>query len=141
MAAKANWKNQKAQFSKSFKNQLPSPMNPFEESPETPKAMAYPVAQKKSPPTQASSMFFIRMFEVFFERVKPDSTIANPACMKNTMLAVTSNHVVSTAVTRSAIWSSVLGPSWAEAEEKIAIARSAPASNPSGRRNLLLITH
>ena len=39
-------------------------MKPFEESPETPKAIAYPNAQKNRPPTQASSMFFMSTLDV-----------------------------------------------------------------------------
>ena len=36
---------------------------------------------------QKSIMFFIKMFPVFFARVKPASQSANPACIKKTNAA------------------------------------------------------
>ena len=38
---------------------------------------------------QKSSRFFIMMLPAFLARVKPLSTIANPACMKNTRAPAT----------------------------------------------------
>ena len=48
-----------------------------------------PTAQKAMAPTEKSIRFFIRMLTVFLARVNPDSTRANPACMKNTRKAAT----------------------------------------------------
>ena len=44
---------------------------------------------------QKSIRFFIMMFEAFLARVRPDSTIAKPACMKKTSTAVSTTHKVS----------------------------------------------
>ena len=41
-----------------------------------------------------STKFFIRMLAVFFTRVKPASTSANPGCMKNTSMAASIIHTV-----------------------------------------------
>jgi hypothetical protein len=54
-------------------------------------------------------MFFIRMFAVFFARTKPAVSMAKPACMKNTRNPAISNQAESSAATRSATVSSVVG--------------------------------
>ena len=40
--------------------------------------------------------FFITMFAVFFARVKPASTSAKPACIRNTRIPAITIHSVST---------------------------------------------
>jgi hypothetical protein len=40
-------------------------------------------------PMEKSIRFFIMILIAFFARVKPASTMANPACMKNTRAAAT----------------------------------------------------
>jgi hypothetical protein len=45
--------------------------------------------QKAQQPMQKSIKFFIMMLAAFLARVKPVSTMANPACMKNTKAAAT----------------------------------------------------
>ena len=62
-----------------------------------------PTAQKSNEPSEKSSKFFIRMFAVFFVRVKPASTRANPGCMKNTNMAASSIHTVSSDRAKSVI--------------------------------------
>ena len=46
----------------------------------SPNAKAYPISQKEMAPMQASIMFLIRIFFVFFILTLPTSTRANPAC-------------------------------------------------------------
>jgi hypothetical protein len=60
-----------------------------------PNMMPNPTSQNAIDPMQKSIRFFIMMFDVFFARVKPPSTIAKPACMKKTSMAVTSVQIVS----------------------------------------------
>src|SRR3989304_2128790 len=50
--------------------------------------MAYPTAQNRTAPKLKSRRFFTIMLQAFLALVKPVSTIANPACMKNTRKAV-----------------------------------------------------
>ena len=45
-------------------------------------------------PMQKSIRFFMMMLPAFFARVKPVSTMAKPACMKNTRAAATSTQMV-----------------------------------------------
>ena len=42
---------------------------------------------------QKSIRFFIMIFPAFFALVKPVSTIAKPACIKNTSAAPIRNHI------------------------------------------------
>ncbi len=51
-----------------------------------------PMAQKAMEPMEKSMRFFIMMLMEFLARVKPASTMAKPACMKNTRAAATSVH-------------------------------------------------
>jgi hypothetical protein len=51
-----------------------------------------PMAQKARVPMEKSMRFFIMMLMAFLARVKPVSTMAKPACMKNTRAAATSVH-------------------------------------------------
>ena len=63
------------------------PKNPFLVAPNI---IPKPSAQNINEPMEKSIMFFIMMFMAFFALVKPASTIANPACMKNTKAAASS---------------------------------------------------
>ena len=47
-------------------------------------------------PMQKSIRFFMMMLPAFFARVKPVSTMAKPACMKNTRAAAISTQMVLT---------------------------------------------
>lgn len=46
----------------------------------------WPTAQQAIAPNERSSVFFIRMLVTFFERMNPDSTRPNPACVNNTSI-------------------------------------------------------
>ena len=52
-----------------------------------PNMMPKPRSQKIGVPMQKSIRFFMMMLPAFFARVKPVSTMAKPACMKNTSAA------------------------------------------------------
>ncbi len=54
-----------------------------------------PITQKIGVPIAKSIKFFIIILPAFFALVKPVSTIAKPACMKNTSAAPIRTHVVS----------------------------------------------
>ena len=62
------------------------PNRPFIE----PNIMPKPTSQKIGVPRLKSIRFFMMMLPAFFARVKPVSTIAKPACMKNTSAAAIS---------------------------------------------------
>ena len=55
------------------------------------------MAQTTRVPTAKSIRFFMMIFPAFFARVKPVSTMANPACMKKTSTAPSSTQMVSSA--------------------------------------------
>ena len=57
-----------------------------------------PKSQNSGVPIQKSIRFFMIMLPAFFARVKPVSTIAKPACIKNTSAAPNSTHIVLTAL-------------------------------------------
>jgi len=59
--------------------------------------------KKSSVPTEKSIKFFINKLAAFLARLKPLSTIAKPACIKNTRKAVTNNQITS-------IWLSEVTP-------------------------------
>ena len=75
-----------------------SAMSPAKGS--APNIMRKPKSQKSSEPKQKSSRFFMRMLAVFFERVNPASTDANPICIMNIRIAASSTHTVSIPDTR-----------------------------------------
>ena len=54
-----------------------------------------PIIQNRKEPTMKSTKFFMRMFAVFLERVKPASTRAKPGCIKNTSIAAINTQTVS----------------------------------------------
>ena len=68
------------------------PMNP---APSLPNINPKPTKKNSNEPNMKSTKFFIRMFAVFFERVKPASHSANPGCIQNTNIAANSIHTVS----------------------------------------------
>jgi hypothetical protein len=55
-----------------------------------PNMKANPIVQQAREPIEKSMTFFMMMLAAFLALVKPDSTMANPACMKNTRKAATS---------------------------------------------------
>jgi hypothetical protein len=62
-----------------------------------PNMMAKPMAKNPIDPIEKSIRFFMTMLQVFFARVKPDSTSAKPACMRKTrkaakMVGITEDH-------------------------------------------------
>ena len=65
--------------------------------------MPKPRIQKIGVPSEKSIRFFIMMLPAFFALVKPVSTIAKPACMKNTSAAATSVQPTSIDVASSMI--------------------------------------
>jgi len=65
--------------------------------------MPKPRIQKIGVPSEKSIRFFIMMLPAFFALVKPVSTIAKPACMKNTSAAATSVQPMSIDVASSMI--------------------------------------
>ncbi len=59
-----------------------------------PNIIPKPIAQNIMVPITKSIRFLKRMFVEFLERVKPASTSANPACIKNTRDAVIRTQIV-----------------------------------------------
>ena len=66
-----------------------------------PKAKPKPTAQKASVPIERLTRIFATTAPTFLPREKPTSSIANPACMRNTMQAATITHTVSIASCKS----------------------------------------
>ncbi|MPM67062.1 hypothetical protein SDC9_113978 [bioreactor metagenome] len=62
----------------------------------SPNMMLYPIRKNPNDPSTKSIRFFMMMFAAFLARVNPVSTIANPACMKNTNTVPSKVHNVST---------------------------------------------
>ena len=75
-----------------------------------PNIMAKPIAQYAMEPIEKSIRFFMRMLTAFLARVNPDSTIANPACIKKTRNAATSTHNVSAIYFASETFSPSIDP-------------------------------
>ena len=69
--------------------------------PTPPNWKAKPTSQYPMAPMQNTIMFIIIVWATFFERVKPVSTSANPACMKNTRNPVMKVHMIFVEVARS----------------------------------------
>ena len=72
-------------------------------NPPAPNMIPKPIAQNRIEPSVKSNKFFISMLAVFFVRVKPASTMANPGCMKNTSMAASNIHTVSSDKAKSEI--------------------------------------
>ncbi len=88
--------------------------------------------KKPSEAIQKSRKFLVRMLQVFFDRMKPASTMPNPACIKNTRNAAMSTHTVSIAI----LFSSGVAGSSAYATAL----RISTSARPS-RADLTLIPH
>ena len=56
----------------------------------TPNISPKPIRKKESEPAEKSMRFFMQMFTAFLARVRPVSTRAKPACIRNTMHAAMS---------------------------------------------------
>ena len=82
-------KNVQFQPSNPPPKKLPHPRKP----PPVPNIKANPIAQYVSIPIQKSIVFFIIIFPEFFALVKPVSTMAKPACIKNTSIPPINVHV------------------------------------------------
>src|SRR5690554_4610923 len=65
---------------------------------EGPNIMLKPTTQNTREPMEKSITFFIMMLPTFLARVKPDSTMAKPACIKNTSTAASKTQMVSIAL-------------------------------------------
>jgi hypothetical protein len=77
--------------------------------PSPPNIMAYPNTKKPSDAKQKSRRFLVSTLAAFLARTRPASTIANPACMKNTRIAASNTQRVSSALKAEAVGV----PSWA----------------------------
>ena len=86
-----NTKPEKLKLSYAVKRSKPGlPINPATSSPRrNPK----PIRMNITVPIQKSIRFFMMMLPAFFALVKPVSTIAKPACIKNTSAAPMRNHI------------------------------------------------
>ena len=58
----------------------------------SPRRRLKPISMNVTVPIQKSIKFFMMMLPAFFARVKPVSTIANPACIQKTRAAPIRNH-------------------------------------------------
>ena len=97
--ANASWKmTDENSPSKPERNNVGAPTIPITSHPY---ARLYPTATYTIHANTKSNVFFMTMLPAFFALVNPDSTIAKPACMKNTSAAATISHMASTADTRS----------------------------------------
>ena len=93
VAAKTTWNIQNAKTQGSppgVKSLKKNPDVPNQPVLETPNIRPNPTAQNARLPMEKSIKFFIIILMAFLARVKPASTIANPACMKKTSAAATS---------------------------------------------------
>ena len=85
---KLNTNNDQSVFAKSNSGPFKIGNHPIKPCPASlPQSNAYPTNKNATVPKQKSIKFFIMMFPAFFARVNPASTIAKPACMKNTNAA------------------------------------------------------
>ena len=93
VAQKTTWNIQNASTQGSpptLKSDRKKPEVPNQPVDDAPNIIPKPTAQKARDPMEKSIRFFIMMLTAFFARVKPVSTMANPACIKNTRAAATS---------------------------------------------------
>jgi hypothetical protein len=77
-----------------------------------------PIAQKAKLVTQKTITFFDKIFTAFFDRQRPDSTVANPRFMKKTRAAVIRTQTVSAITFR-------LGPAFSWARQRVGTRRMA----------------
>jgi len=102
VAAKTAWNIQKANCHSPsgvvglavLKKKPSVPMSP---DPLVPNMIPKPTNQNAIEPRLKSIRFFIKMLQAFLALVKPVSTIANPACIKNTRKAAINVQIVSIA--------------------------------------------
>ena len=136
VAAKAHWKKKTAASEtpsvsvsppRAGKNEWPPMKPPWL----VPNAKPKPTAHQTTPPSEASSTFFIRMLAVFLTRTKPASSIPNPACMKKTRMPAMTYQMVSTARIRSATASASCAAAMPRVASR-AVAR--PAARPMPAR-------
>ena len=95
VAANTTWNIQKASTHGSpsgVKSLRKNPVVPNQPVAEAPNMRPKPMAQKAIEPMEKSMRFFIMMLIELLARVKPASTRAKPACIKNTRQAATSVH-------------------------------------------------
>ena len=97
VAQKTVWKISVAQSPPAFVNRSRPPMS----LPLPPNMMPKPISQKIGVPRLKSIRFFMMMLPAFLARVKPVSTIAKPACIKNTSAAPSRIQPVFKAVSRT----------------------------------------
>lgn len=90
-------------------------------NPPVPNIRPNPISQNNIEPTMKSTRFFIKMLAVFFIRVNPASTNANPGCMKNTSIAARSIQTVFKPVASSAVASAPAPSSCADKANGISI--------------------
>ena len=85
----------------------------------------------------ASARFLAMMFATFFERVRPDSSMAKPACIKNTRTPAMNTHRLSmTACTISADMESSCAPTGPAKRKK---PPTAPAAAISSLRFMVVL--
>ena len=75
---------------------ISNPGAPIIPTKSSPKRRPKPMRMKTTVPIQKSIRFFMMILPAFFARVKPVSTIAKPACIKNTRAAPIRNHTPKT---------------------------------------------
>src|SRR5210317_553033 len=92
VAQNTTWNIQKARtqgLPPTLKSDRKKPEAPNQPVDDAPNISPKPMAQKAREPMEKSIRFFIMMLTAFLARVKPDSTRAKPACIKNTRAAAT----------------------------------------------------
>ena len=103
------WKIIVAQSPPALENRSRPPMS----LPVPPNMMPKPMNQKIGVPRLKSIRFFMMILPAFLARVKPVSTIAKPACMKNTSAAPSRIQPASTACANAVKSMSMLNPPFA----------------------------
>ena len=110
---------------------------PMRLPPSDPKANPKPTAQKARAPTAMSARFLAMMFPMFLARVRPASTRANPACMRNTRHPATISHRL---VSRAALYSAgVSSCATAGVADSRTAAKTPKRPKPTLRARLLLV--
>ncbi len=109
VAANTVWKIKKVKFQPPPVQSLPSPAKPLvpKKPLVTPNIRPKPTSQKTRLPTEKSIRFFMSMLTAFLALVKPVSTMAKPACMKNTKKAATHVQTMSKLVWTCAVASTI----------------------------------
>ena len=100
VAANITWNTQKVKSENASSTTAPARKNllePNSPAASAPNMMPKPIAQNASVPMEKSIRFFIMMLAAFLARVNPVSSMANPACIRNTSTAAINVHTVSIA--------------------------------------------